>query len=155
MQFYLVRHGEAVSQAINGQRPLTPGGRHDVEGLGRAAAARGVRPSKIFHSGLLRAQQTAELLSKSLGGLEEIRELGGLRPDDDPFFASAELESSTVPLMLVGHLPHLSRLASCLVAGDPERVVVEFAPATMVCLSYDDDRWKIVWKLTTPLATSS
>ena len=154
MQFYLVRHGEAVSQAINGQRPLTPGGRHDVEVLGRAAAARGVRPSKIFHSGLLRAQQTAELLSISLGGLEEIRELGGLRPDDDPFLASAELESSTVPLMLVGHLPHLSRLASCLVAGDPERVVVEFAPATMVCLSHDD-RWKIVWKLTTPLATSS
>jgi phosphohistidine phosphatase len=155
MQFYLVRHGEAVSQAINGQRPLTPGGRHDVEGLGRAAAARGVRPKKIFHSGLLRAQQTAELLSKSLGGLEEIRELGGLRPDDDPSLASAELESSTVPLMLVGHLPHLSRLASCLVAGDPERVVVEFAPATMVCLSHDDARWKIVWKLTTPLATSS
>ena len=154
MQFYLVRHGEAVSQAINGQRPLTPGGRHDVEGLGRAAAARGVRPRKILHSGLLRAQQTAELLSKSLGGLDEIRELGGLRPDDDPFLASAELESSTVPLMLVGHLPHLSRLASCLVAGDPERVVVEFAPATMVCLSHDD-RWKIVWKLTTPLATSS
>ena len=150
MQFYLVRHGEAVSQAINGQRPLSPGGRHDVEDLGRAAAARGVRPSKIFHSGLLRAQQTAELLSKSLGGREDILELGGLRPDDDPALAKAELEASTVALMLVGHLPHMSRLASCLVTGDPERAVVEFAPATMVCLSHDDHRWKILWKLTTP-----
>jgi phosphohistidine phosphatase len=150
MQFYLVRHGEAVSQAINGQRPLTPAGRHDVEGLGWAAAARGVRPSKIFHSGLLRAQQTAELLSQSLGGLEDVRELGGLRPDDDPALAKAELEASTVALMLVGHLPHMSRLASCLVTGDPERAVVEFAPATMVCLSHDDRRWKILWKLTTP-----
>jgi phosphohistidine phosphatase len=155
MEFYLVRHGEAVSQPIDGQRPLTPAGRHDVEGLGRAAAARNVRPRKIFHSGLLRAQQTAELLSQSLGGLEEIRELDGLRPDDHPVLARAELESSTVSLMLVGHLPHMSRLASCLVAGDPERRVVEFAPATMVCLSYDDIRWKLLWKLTsTPVSSS-
>ncbi len=150
MQFYLVRHGEAVSQTLNGQRPLTPGGRRDVERLAEAAAAREVRPDKIFHSGLLRAQQTAELLSDNLGGLEEIRELGGLRPDDDPSIARAELESSTVPLMLVGHLPHLARLASCLVTGDPERAVVEFATATMVCLSYEDRHWKILWKLTTP-----
>jgi phosphohistidine phosphatase len=150
MQFYLVRHGEAVSQPINGERPLTPAGRHDVERLGQAAVAREVRPGKIFHSGLLRAQQTAELLSKNLGGPEQ-NEMGGLRPDDDPFLARAELESSTVPLMLVGHLPHLSRLASCLVVGDPERPVVEFAPATMVCLSYEDRHWKILWKLTTSL----
>jgi phosphohistidine phosphatase len=150
MQFYLVRHGEAVSQAINGQRPLTPVGRREVERLAEAAAAREVEPSKIFHSGLLRAQQTAELLSKSLRGLEEIRELGGLRPDDDPALAKAELEASTVALMLVGHLPHLTRLASLLVTGDPERAVVEFAPATMVCLSYEDRHWKILWKLTTP-----
>lgn len=150
MEFFLVRHGEAVSQAVNGQRPLTLAGRRDVERIGRAAAARGVRPSKIFHSGLLRAQQTAELLSKNIGPLEEIRELAGLKPDDDPFLAKAELESSTVPVMLVGHLPHMSRLASCLVAGDAERAMVEFAPATIVCLSYDDRRWKILWKLTTP-----
>jgi phosphohistidine phosphatase len=150
MQFYLVRHGEAVSQAINGQRPLTPVGRREVERLAEAAAAREVEPSKIFHSGLLRAQQTAELLRNNLRGLEEIRELGGLRPDDDPSLAKAELETSTVPLMLVGHLPHLTRLASLLVTGDHERAVVEFAPATMVCLSYEDRLWKILWKLTTP-----
>ena len=155
MQFYLVRHGEAVSQTVNGQRPLTPDGRREVERLARAAAAREVQPAKIFHSGLLRAQQTAKLLRDKLGGLEETRELSGLKPDDDPSVARAELESSTVPLMLVGHLPHLTRLASCLVTGDPERAVVQFAPATMVCLSYEDRRWKILWKLTSSSASSS
>ena len=149
MEFYLVRHGEAVSQAVNGQRPLTPGGRRDVKRVGRAAAERGIQPSKIFHSGLLRAQQTAEVLSEDLGPVGEIRELVGLRPDDDPLVAKAELESSTVSLMLVGHLPHMSRLASFLVAGDAERKVVEFAPATMVGLSYEYHRWRILWKLTT------
>ena len=148
MEFYLVRHGEAVSQAVNGQRPLTPEGRRDVERLGRVAVQRGIQPSQIFHSGLLRAQQTAEILAESLGPVEGVRELVGLRPDDDPVIAKAELETSTVSLMLVGHLPHIRRLASFLVAGDADRGVVEFAPATLLGLAYDDYRWKILWKIT-------
>jgi phosphohistidine phosphatase len=148
MEFYLVRHGEAVSQAVNGQRPLTPEGRRDVERLGRAAAQRVIQPSQIFHSGLLRAQQTADILGESLGPVEGVRELVGLRPDDDPVIAKTELETSTVSLMLVGHLPHLSRLASFLVAGDADRGVVEFAPATLLGLVYEDYRWKILWKIT-------
>jgi phosphohistidine phosphatase len=75
--------------------------------------------------------------------------LVGLRPDDDPAIAKAELESSTVSLMLVGHLPHMSRLTSFLVTGDADRELVEFAPATVIGLSYEDYRWKILWKLTT------
>jgi phosphohistidine phosphatase len=148
MEFYLVRHGEAVRQSVDGQRPLSKDGRLDVERLGRAAAARGVNPGKILHSGLLRAEQTAEILSRNLGALENVSQLSGLRPDDEPFFAKAELESSTIPLMLVGHLPHMGRLAATLITGDPQRAIVEFAPATMICLSYADRRWKILWKLT-------
>jgi len=148
MEFYLVRHGEAVSQAVDGQRPLTPEGRRDVERLGQAAAQRSIQPGQIFHSGLLRAQQTAEILSESLGPFEGVRESVGLRPDDDPVIAKAELELSTVSLMLVGHLPHISRLASFLVAGNAEEELVQFAPATMLALFYENHRWKILWKLT-------
>ena len=147
MEFYLVRHGEAVSQALNGERPLTPGGRRDVERLGQAAAKRGIQPGQIFHSGLLRAQQTAEILSESLRPVEGVRDLAGLRPDDDPVIAKAELESSTASLMLVGHLPHISRLASFLVAGNAEEELVQFAPATMLALFYENHRWKILWKI--------
>jgi phosphohistidine phosphatase len=148
MEFYLVRHGEAVSQALNGERPLTPGGRRNVERLGQAAAKRGIQPGQIFHSGLLRAQQTAEILSESLGPFEGVRESVGLRPDDDPVIAKAELESSTVSLMLVGHLPHIGRLASFLVAGNADQELVQFAPATVLGLSYENYHWKILWKLT-------
>ena len=148
MEFYLVRHGEAVSQTINGERPLTPDGRRDVERLGHAAAKRGIQPGQIFHSGVLRAQQTAEILGESLGPVEGVRESFGLRPDDDPVIAKAELESSIVSLMLVGHLPHISRLASFLVAGKADQELVQFAPATVLGLSYENYRWKILWKLT-------
>jgi phosphohistidine phosphatase len=152
MDFYLVRHGEAVSQAVDGRRPLTPQGRRDVERIGRAAAERGIKPGQIFHSGLLRAQQTAEILSESIGAIGGVRELVGLGPDDDPAIVKAELEASTVSLMLVGHLPYMSRLTSCLVTGDADRQLVEFAPATVLGLSYEDNRWKILWKLTTATA---
>ena len=152
MEFYLVRHGEAASQPINGDRSLTTSGRLQVERIGRAAAERGIKPGQIFHSGLLRAQQTAEILSKSLGPVAGVRELVGLRPDDDPAVAKAELESSTISLMLVGHLPHISRLTSFLVTGDADRDSVEFAPATVIGLSYEDYRWKILWKLTATTA---
>lgn len=148
MEFYLVRHGEAVSQATDGQRRLTPGGRRDVQRVGQAAAIRGIQPRQIFHSGLLRAQQTAEILSESLGPLDGVRELAGLRPDDDPVIAKAELESSTVSLMLVGHLPHIGRLASFLVAGNADQELVQFAPATVLGLSYENYCWRILWKLT-------
>ena len=148
MEFYLVRHGEAVSQAFDGERPLTPRGRRDVERLGQAAAKRGIQPGQIFHSGLLRARQTAEILSESLGLVQGVRESVGLRPDDDPVIAKAELESSTVSLMLVGHLPHISRLASFLVAANADQELVQFAPATVLGLSYENYRWKILWKLT-------
>jgi phosphohistidine phosphatase len=62
--------------------------------------------------------------------------------------AKAELESSTVSLMLVGHLPHISRLASVLVSGNADQELVQFAPATVLGLSYENYRWKILWKLT-------
>lgn len=152
MEFYLVRHGEAASQPVNGERPLTTSGRRDVERIGRAAAERGIKPGQIFHSGLLRAQQTAEILSDSLDPAAGVRELVGLRPDDDPAVAKAELESSTISLMLVGHLPHVSRLTSLLVTGDADRNLVEFAPATVIGLSCEDDRWTILWKLTATTA---
>ena len=148
MEFYLVRHGEAVSQALNSERPLAPGGRRDVERLGQGAAKRGIQPGQIFHSGLLRAQQTAEILSESLRPVEGVRDLAGLRPDDDPVIAKAELESSTASLMLVGHLPHISRLASFLVAGNADQELVQFAPATVLGLSYENYHWKILWKIT-------
>ena len=152
MEFYLVRHGEAASQAVNGDRPLTASGRRDVERIGRAAAERGIKPGQIFHSGLLRAHQTAQILSESLGPAAGVRELIGLRPDDDPAVAKSELESSAISLMLVGHLPHISRLTSLLVTGDADRNLVEFAPATVISLSCEDYRWRILWKLTATTA---
>ena len=147
MNFYLVRHGDAVSETLDSQRPLSRLGQEQVEQVARAAAARQAQVSAIFHSGILRAQQTAEILATYLGPALGVQRMSGLAPQDDPAIAKAELETSQAPVIFVGHLPHMSRLSSLLIHGDLDSGVVEFAPATLVCVVYEDSRWQLAWVL--------
>ena len=147
MEFYLVRHGEAKAEHEDPERPLSEKGRREVEQVARAAAQRGIQISEILHSDKLRAKETAEILANSLSPWSGIREIKGLSPEDDPLVIKVELESAKKPLMLVGHLPHLARLASLLITGDSERQVIEFPPAAIACLSQAKGRWEIKWTL--------
>jgi phosphohistidine phosphatase len=145
---YLVRHGEAVSEQQDPQRPLTASGREEIERVARTAAAKNIQVSAIFHSGILRARQTAEILAEALRFASAVQPLSGLRPQDDPAIAKAEIEAAENPIMLVGHLPHLHRLVALLISGDADSQVMEFPPATMICCSNDTSKWKISWTLT-------
>lgn len=147
MFFYLVRHGEAMSSADNPARPLSPAGRTGVERVAQLARERDVKISAIYHSGILRAEETAAILAEHLMPPLGVGRGAGLLPEDDPIIAKAELEEAQDSIMLVGHLPHMDRLAALLVAGDPNRRVVEFSPATMVCCVKEGGRWRIAWNL--------
>jgi len=147
MFFYLVRHGEAMSLADNPARPLSRAGRAGVERIAQLARERDVNISVIYHSGILRAEETAAILAAHLTPPLGVEQRAGLLPEDDPAFAKADLEEAQDSIMLVGHLPHLNRLAALLVASDPNRVVVEFSPSTMACCAKEGGRWKIAWKL--------
>jgi phosphohistidine phosphatase len=148
VDFYLVRHGEAFPETQDPRRPLTPAGRANVERLARLAAARPIRASAIFHSGILRARQTAEILGTQLAPDIQVQQISGLMPGDDPAIAAAELETAQDSIILVGHLPHMNRLAALLTNGDSDRGVVYFSPASMVCCSRKDSQWTLAWMLT-------
>jgi phosphohistidine phosphatase len=145
---YLVRHGDAVAAAANPARPLSQAGREAVEQIGRSARERQVEVSAIYHSGILRAQETAEILAKHLKPPSGVKAISGLSPDDDPVAGKAELEAAADPIMLVGHLPYMNRLVALLVRGDPEATVINLQPAAMVCCSKVAAQWKIDWHLT-------
>jgi len=81
-----------------------------------------------------------------------MREMDGLAPADDPGKARGEIESAREPLMLVGHLPHLSRLASWLLVGDPGREILRFRNGAIVCLVKSEGAWLVQWVLTPELA---
>ena len=145
MDFYLVRHGEAKHEYEDARRPLTAGGRAGVEKLARAAAVKKVKIGAILHSEKLRAKETAEILARVLSPRRGMREISGLLPEDDPLPAKAEIEASAEPVMLVGHLPHLARLAALLLTGNGDNTVVDFAPATMACLTRLRGAWTLRW----------
>jgi phosphohistidine phosphatase len=147
MNFYLVRHGDAMTAAENPARPLSAEGRRHVEQTARLAVERNVQPSAVYHSGVLRAAETAEILARHFPSVEKVAKLSGLLPDDDPAIIKAELDLAGASLMLVGHLPFMSRLTALLLHGDSERPAAEFLPASMVCCVKSATEWKIRWQI--------
>jgi phosphohistidine phosphatase len=150
MYAYLIRHGDAVAASENPGRPLSLRGRQDVERTVRLALRHNVAVSVVYHSGLLRALQTAEIVAALLAPPLGVKEHSGLLPDDDPAIVKAELDMIEYPIALVGHLPYLRRLAALLTTGDPDRHAVDFAPAMMACFAKEGGRWKSLWTSAEP-----
>ena len=150
MHVYLVQHGKAKSREEDSDRPLTEEGRKEVEAVLLLMMQFGaITASRIVHSGKRRARETAELIGSKLEA--EVAAEDGLGPDDDPGIWVRRLEAADRDLVLVGHLPHLERLASTLLCGDPEAGVVRFVNGGVVCLGGQDGRWAVHWAVTPSL----
>jgi len=147
MRVYLVQHGLAKDKNEDAERPLSGQGREDVTRCaGFLSLFEKPRPLKILHSGKLRAEQTAEMFAEAWGGIAVERTLD-LAPNDDPSVWSAHLASMSDDVMLVGHLPHLQRLAGLLICGDPGCETVCFRNGGVVCLEKKETGWRVLWHI--------
>ncbi|MEW6722590.1 MAG: phosphohistidine phosphatase SixA [Candidatus Micrarchaeota archaeon] len=149
MEAYLVQHGEAEPEEKDPERPLSARGRKEVAKVAALLSKSGVRPAEILHSPKLRAKQTAEILSSALG--VPASEFQDIRPNDDPSIAKDLISARGADLMLVGHLPNLSRLASLLITGNPGPETVKFRMGGAVCL-VREEKWKVKWMLVPEMA---
>jgi phosphohistidine phosphatase len=148
MRLYLVQHGIPKPESEDPQKPLSEIGKNEVEKVAKALKKSGVKVSKIFHSGKLRAKETAEILGDYLNPPEGIGEAEGLNPLDPPDIWANKLSEIREPIMLVGHLPHLQKLCSFLVVKDPERPIVKFRQGGVVALERsEEEEWIILWTL--------
>ncbi len=149
MKLYLVRHGEAASKQEDPARPLTEAGARRVRRIGRFLRSAGVDVGEIRHSTKLRARQTAELIAETMGLGALLREVPGLEPEAEVDRLAESLAAESGDVMLVGHLPHLDRLASLLVAGDADRGAFAFEECGVVCLGRAESgaraRWTVRW----------
>ncbi|MDX8402757.1 MAG: phosphohistidine phosphatase SixA [Mariprofundaceae bacterium] len=145
MKLYLARHGEAVSKETDAQRPLSAQGREDVARVaGFLSLFEKPRPARFLHSGKLRAEQTARMHAEAWG-VSEPEPVDGLAPNDDPAIWAERLAHWREDLALVGHLPHLERLAGLLLAGDAARRPIVLDAAGVVCLLRDEAGWRLAW----------
>lgn len=146
MLLYLVQHGVAKDREEDSDRPLTDEGRREVEAVMLLMMRfGGITASRVLHSGKLRAGETAEIIATKIDAESEAAE--ALEPDADPAIWARRLKETHLDTLLVGHMPHLSRLASLLLCGDPEASLVEFANGGVVCLHYDDGHWALRWSI--------
>jgi phosphohistidine phosphatase len=141
----LVQHGQANTEAEDPARSLNAVGVESAEKVAKWLYMSGVEVSEIRHSGKRRAEQTASIFAKHLSPRHGVTATSGLNPMDDVRRVADELKGLAGSLMLVGHLPFMSRLTGLLVAGDPERQVVRFQNAGVVCLRDDKDQWSVEW----------
>lgn len=148
MRLYVVQHAEAVSKAEDPERPLSEKGRLDAERLAAFLARAGIGVKRVWHSGKLRARQTAELLQWAVLPRGEVEERPGLGPEDPVGPLADEAAGWEDDILLVGHLPFVDRLVARLVTGDEAASVCAFVPGTAVCLDRNGEgTWRVVWML--------
>jgi phosphohistidine phosphatase len=144
---YLVHHGDAVSADVDPMRPLSERGRVDVDTLARQAAERETKPAVIWHSGKLRARQTAEAFWRHCNPLATLAATHGLQPTDPPTWITGTIAGETRDIMLVGHFPHLPRLLGFLLTRDADAGPADFPLHGIVALKEEASRWMEKWRL--------
>lgn len=143
----LTQHAEAKRKEEDPERNITERGREETERIAIFFKENiGIGIDEIIHSTKLRAKQTAEILAKYIKPREGVFEGENLEPTADPSIWAEKLKSINKNIIIVGHLPHLSKLTSLLVVGNPEIGIVRFRYSNMVCLERgEDNKWSILW----------
>jgi phosphohistidine phosphatase len=148
MVLYLVQHAEAKQKEEDPARDLTERGRRDLEKVAGFLGKLNLPLAKIFHSGKTRALSTANILAASLNPAKGVVEITGLAPLDSPEDWADRLETMNEDIMLVGHLPHLAKLAARLLCSDEEKNLLNFQMAGVVSLRPDESwQWAVDWML--------
>jgi phosphohistidine phosphatase len=148
LQLFLVHHGDAVGPEVDPRRPLSSSGRLHVERIAADLAARGARPEVVWHSGKLRARQTAEMFWRASNALASFSATKDLQPDDPPAWMRDRLRGEHRDILIAGHFPHLPRLLA-LLADEREGSLSEFPPHGVVALETTDagDTWTELWRI--------
>lgn len=119
MKLIIMRHGEAGWHTLDQERELTDAGRMASAKVARDIAESSWCPSVLWSSPLVRAQQTAAIVSEVLN-IPAIDTRPFITPDDDPGLCLDELLHISDPgqtLMIVSHMPLVGALSTLLVDG--------------------------------------
>jgi phosphohistidine phosphatase len=136
---YLVRHGIAEDDSVTGRdedRALTQEGTNKVQRAAAGFAWLEVEPDAIWASPLRRARQTAEILRVAIAPELELRIQPQLRPETDVDDMRQELKAvaGARSVVLVGHEPSISALASALLTGSESGARLPFKPGSALAL---------------------
>jgi phosphohistidine phosphatase len=149
---YLIRHAHADDGENDTARPLSRKGCAQIRRVGRFLRdAKAVEAAEFWHSTLVRSRETAELLARQLKSAAPLREVSGLKPEDDPDRIAAKLGDARRPIAVVGHDPHLSALASLMVVGSSEPWRLKLKKCGVLRLDRANGGWTVRWHISPEL----
>lgn len=140
-QLILVRHAHALDCLQAGVqkdslRPLSVQGLEKAAKTAQKLKTAACAPELILHSPLLRACQTADILSHALNApLQSCPELDGMHSDRDVCDFLTEQMSSFSCLMAVGHNPNISAVLQLLTGQSRHFAPGSFAVVNMQLLT--------------------
>jgi len=148
MRLFLVQHAQAASKQTDPDRPLTEDGRRDIQKIAAFIKPLNLSVGYLWHSGKKRTAQTADALAEVVEIRTKMTAHEGLAPNDDVTVIKNEIEAAQHDIMLVGHLPFLSKLASLLLTGSESASTVAFKNGGIVCMDcFDENQWHLNWMI--------
>jgi phosphohistidine phosphatase len=144
-RLYFAQHGLALNEAENPDRPLSEAGIKQTIAVANHLHATKVTISHVFHSGKLRALQTAEIFVTTLK-LRTISKLEHMSPNDDIHLIGQKLNINNA--LYIGHLPHLEKLVSYLVTGKEKPNIINCQNIAVICLEKTSSNFYVQWHLT-------
>jgi phosphohistidine phosphatase len=152
MHLYLIRHTHAEDGHPDADRRLSRRGKSQVRTLARFLRSSGAfTPEEIWHSTLRRAQETAALLAADAKLPLPLREVTDLGPEDDPRRIARLVAACDRSIAIVGHDPHLSALASLLVAGKASPARFAMKKGATLALEGAGRDWIVRWHVSPDL----
>ncbi len=146
MNLYLVRHGKPVADYESGDPPLSSEGVSEAALVASKLSEMEINVEEIFHSGKLRAQQTAGIIQKSVAPDVELSFKVGLKPNDPVAGIVDDMNAVDKNTMLVGHLPFMDKIAAFLLDRSHDSSGLSFRTATVVCFERTEkDNWTLLW----------
>lgn len=121
MRLYLLRHADAAFEAERDElRPLTERGWAQAQNVADWLCSQASGQVRVATSPLLRAQQTASVVSQALG-LEPALQVPELAPDGDPLRAETALSllagDGVEDFIVVSHMPLIASLYAWIAEG--------------------------------------
>lgn len=147
MRVYLVHHGVAVGPEEDARRPLSAVGLANAARVAAKAAGLGAKPDVVWHSGKLRAKQTAQEFWRACNALAEFSASKDLQPDDLPQRMRDRLRAESRDVAIAGHFPHLPRLLALLTTGGEAGCDFPINGVVALVTNDEGETWRELWRI--------
>jgi len=135
--------------AHDSDRPLSARGRSDVEAVASFLKHQDISVSRVVHSTLTRARETAEILATALAPDGVMEEMDGIEPWGDVRAFVRGLVRWDEDTMVCGHEPFMGETASMLMTGRAGGQVVTVKTGAVMAFNRSPfgPNWQMRWMI--------